>query len=101
MNEIRGSLLNNVNIIKYLFEEKNDLLIMILKILAYKHIEFSKGFFYLLTYKLCNIITKNDKVKDFLDILCALVTINDNCVFEIHHSTLRVGQSSIIQNLKQ
>ena len=94
MNDIRGSLPNNVNIIKYLFEEKNDLLIMILKIVAYNNIDFSKEFFYLLTVKLCNKVTKNDKLKDFLDILCALVTINDNCVFERLYNVL--GYPNII-----
>ena len=94
MNELRGSLPNNENIIQFLFEEKNDLLIMILKILAHKNIEFSKEFYYLLTEKVYNKTNKKDKVKNLLDILCALVTINDNCVFDRLYNVL--GYPNII-----
>ena len=69
-------------IIKLLFEEKNELLIMLLVILSNNSIEFTKKFYYQIVYKIYDECKENDKIEDLLNILCSLAKINDKYSFE-------------------
>ena len=73
----------NDRIINVLFEERNDLLMILLTILVYEDIDFTKNFYFEFLIKLYDKYCDNEeKMSDLIDILLTLVKVNDKCTFE-------------------
>ena len=75
-------------IINALFEEKKELLIILLTILANEDCEFSEQFIKEITYKLYENYCDNEKMNDLIDVLLALVKINDAYIFDRLYNVL-------------
>ena len=73
---------NGYGYIKILFDENNELLLMLLTILTNKSLRFTKHFTYEVIYRLYNDFKKKDKIKDLLDLFVTLAKINDKFTFE-------------------
>ena len=74
--------------VKQVFTEKNDLLIMLLKISAYDNFRLTKELFYKLIYNLYETCLNDNNINAFLDVMLSLVTINDSSVFERFYNIL-------------
>jgi len=75
-------------IISALFEEKKELLIILLNILANEDGEFSNKFIKEITYKLYENYCDNEKMNDLIDVLLVLVKINDAYIFDRLYNVL-------------
>ena len=73
----------NDKIINVLFEERNDLLMILLTILVYDDNEFTRNFYFEILIKLYDKYCDNEeKMSDIIDILLTLVKVNDKYTFE-------------------
>ena len=75
-------------IINFLFEEKKELLIILLTILANEDHDFSEQFIKEITYKLYEKFCDNEKMNDLIDVLLVLVKINDSFIFDRLYNVL-------------
>ena len=69
-------------VINTLFQEKIDLLILLVNILLRDDIKFSFSFFYTFIHRFYSYYKEKDKINDLMDIFLTLVKINDTCTFE-------------------
>ena len=73
----------NDKIINVLFEERNDLLMILLTILVYEDIDFTRNFYFEFLIKLYEKYCYNEaKMMDLIDILLTLIKVNDKYTFE-------------------
>ena len=73
----------NEKIINILFEERNDLLMILLTILVYEDIGFTRSFYFEYVIQLYDKYCYNEeKMLDLIDILLTLVKVNDKYTFE-------------------
>ena len=80
-NEIERFFTKNEDIIKLLFVEKNDLLIMFLLILANDNINFITEYYFRIIIDLYESCDNEQKTNNFLKILCSLAKIKDKYTF--------------------
>lgn len=69
-------------------KKKKELLIILLTILANEDCEFSEQFIKEITYKLYENYCDNEKMNDLIDVLLALVKINDAYIFDRLYNVL-------------
>ena len=82
-NDIRNLKQDNEKIINILFEERNDLLMILLTILVYEDINFTKEFYFEILIKLYEKYCDNEeKMNDLIDLLLTLAKVNDKYTFE-------------------
>ena len=82
------------SIVELLFDERVELLIILIKILEYNEIDFSNEFNSEHIYQLFEYSIKNNKLMDMIKILFSILEINDNFIF--HRINFILGYPTLI-----